>query len=113
MTNAHSAVATAETDIEHYRGELERSPDDPSAHNNLGVMRARQGDPGAAIGYFDEALLLDPDHLNARMNRGSALVALGRHGEAVTVGESGSSPAKPPCGAGCLRRGAATAWISR
>ena len=52
MTDTRSATATAEPDLEHYRAELERSPGDPSAHNNLGVMYARRGDPGRAIVYF-------------------------------------------------------------
>ncbi len=83
MIDAVFSSAALADDIAKYRAELERSPDDPRAHNNLGVVYARQGDPSEAIAHFDNALRLDPDHLHAYMNRGSGLVALGRHDEAV------------------------------
>ncbi len=76
-------------DLEHetakYLAQAARSPDDPRAHNNLGVIYARQGNPREAIEHFDRALRLDPNHLHACMNKGSALVALGRYCEALGV----------------------------
>lgn len=87
MIDAHASSAAVDPELKRYRAELERAPDDPSAHNNLGVVYARQGAPAVAITHFEHALRLDPDHLNARMNRGSALVALGRHDEAVDAFE--------------------------
>ena len=40
--------------------------------NNLGLLAAREGRMGDAIGYFQEALKLSPDHLIALDNLGSA-----------------------------------------
>jgi tetratricopeptide (TPR) repeat protein len=44
----------------------------PNAWNNLGLLAARDGDTKNAIGYFEEALHLDPDHFIALQNIGSA-----------------------------------------
>ncbi len=40
--------------------------------NNLGLLAAREGRTDAAVGYFQEALKLSPDHLIALDNLGSA-----------------------------------------
>jgi tetratricopeptide (TPR) repeat protein len=40
--------------------------------NNLGLLAAREGHTGEAIGYFHEALKLSPDHMIALDNLGSA-----------------------------------------
>jgi tetratricopeptide (TPR) repeat protein len=40
--------------------------------NNLGLLAAREGRTGEAIGYFQESLKLSPDHLIALDNLGSA-----------------------------------------
>jgi len=40
--------------------------------NNLGLLAARDGRPAEAIGYFQEALKLSPDHMIALDNLGSA-----------------------------------------
>jgi tetratricopeptide (TPR) repeat protein/peroxiredoxin len=40
--------------------------------NNLGLLAARDGRAGEAIGYFQEALKLSPDHMIALDNLGSA-----------------------------------------
>lgn len=40
--------------------------------NNLGLLAAREGRTGEAVGYFQEALKLSPDHIIALDNLGSA-----------------------------------------
>jgi tetratricopeptide (TPR) repeat protein/peroxiredoxin len=40
--------------------------------NNLGLLAAREGRTGEAIGFFQEALMLNPDHMIALDNLGSA-----------------------------------------
>ena len=40
--------------------------------NNLGLLAAREGRTGEAVGYFQEALKLSPDHMIALDNLGSA-----------------------------------------
>jgi Flp pilus assembly protein TadD/peroxiredoxin len=40
--------------------------------NNLGLLAAREGRTGDAVGYFQEALKLSPDHMIALNNLGSA-----------------------------------------
>jgi Flp pilus assembly protein TadD/peroxiredoxin len=44
----------------------------PNAWNNLGLLAAREGRTAEAIPYFQKALLLNPDHLIALENLGSA-----------------------------------------
>lgn len=44
----------------------------PNAWNNLGLLAARQGQTEEAIGYFQQALKLNPDHLVALENLGNA-----------------------------------------
>jgi tetratricopeptide (TPR) repeat protein/peroxiredoxin len=40
--------------------------------NNLGLLAGREGRPGEAVGYFQQALKLSPDHIIALDNLGSA-----------------------------------------
>ncbi|MGA3023363.1 MAG: tetratricopeptide repeat protein [Bryobacteraceae bacterium] len=44
----------------------------PNAFNNLGLLATRGGRTGEAIGYFQEALRVSPDHLIALQNLGNA-----------------------------------------
>jgi tetratricopeptide (TPR) repeat protein/peroxiredoxin len=54
--------------------ELESSYPDtiPNAWNNLGLLAAREGRTDEAIGYFQQALKVNPDHLVALENLGNA-----------------------------------------
>jgi tetratricopeptide (TPR) repeat protein len=44
----------------------------PNAWNNLGLLAARENETAKAIGYFEQALQLDPDHFIALQNLGNA-----------------------------------------
>ena len=44
----------------------------PNAWNNLGILATREGRTGDAIGYFEQALRLNPDHWIALENLGNA-----------------------------------------
>ena len=44
----------------------------PNAWNNLGLLATREGRTGDAVGYFQEALRLNPDHFIALENLGNA-----------------------------------------
>ena len=51
--------------------------------NNKGVALSRLGRYQEAIQCYDEALEIDPRHVNAWANKGAALSRLGRHAEAL------------------------------
>jgi tetratricopeptide (TPR) repeat protein len=57
----------------------------PNAWNNLGLLAARGGETEKAIGYFEQALQLDPDHFVALQNLGNAYRQLRRWAEARTT----------------------------
>jgi tetratricopeptide (TPR) repeat protein len=44
----------------------------PNAWNNLGILAAREGKTDEAIGFFQKALRIDPDHAVALQNLGNA-----------------------------------------
>ena len=62
---------------------VEKVPDNPSAHNNLGLTLANSGNLAEAVKHYEEAIRLKPDHALARNNLGNALVKLGRPAEAI------------------------------
>jgi len=73
-----------------YRSELmlrldaaAKFPDDPLAHNNLGVALAKAGRIQEAIGQYEESLQIDPDFALAQNNLAAALGKLGRTQEAI------------------------------
>jgi Flp pilus assembly protein TadD len=47
---------------------LSARPDDPDAHNNLGVALSAEGKTTEAASHFSEALRLRPDFVEARNN---------------------------------------------
>ncbi|MEO8157424.1 MAG: tetratricopeptide repeat protein [Betaproteobacteria bacterium] len=62
---------------------LQAHPHSFDALHLLAVLRCRQGDFAGGLGYFDRALAIDAGAHDALANRGNALLALGRFGEAV------------------------------
>ncbi len=57
----------------------------PNALNNLGLLATRDGRTGDAIGYFEEALRVSPDHFIALENLGNAYRQQKRWEEARTT----------------------------
>ena len=56
---------------------LGASPEEAGLWEALGAVMAAKGDNDTALVFFNEALRLKPDHLNARFHRGCALLELG------------------------------------
>jgi tetratricopeptide (TPR) repeat protein len=56
---------------------LRRNPESAMAHNNLGLIRAAQGDRPAALRHFRQAVVLRPDDFDARNNLGLTLTQAG------------------------------------
>lgn len=52
---------------------------------NRGVARMRRQENELALTDFDSVIAMEPRHAEALLNRGAALVQLGRHGEAVSA----------------------------
>jgi tetratricopeptide (TPR) repeat protein len=71
-----------EAAIEAYREALERSPDDPRAHYNLGVTLMESGEAGEGRTHLEEAVRLDPEFRDAHFNLGMALAGEERLAEA-------------------------------
>jgi tetratricopeptide (TPR) repeat protein len=66
-----------------YRTTLERNPDAWLAHDNLGVLLAREGRFSEAIGHYEEAFRINPGYPETCNNLGNALARLGRWPDAV------------------------------
>jgi Flp pilus assembly protein TadD/glycosyltransferase involved in cell wall biosynthesis len=47
---------------------LARSPQSALAHNDLGVLEYRRGDPDSALRHYEEALRIEPDNLTFQKN---------------------------------------------
>jgi tetratricopeptide (TPR) repeat protein len=54
------------------------APDDPDGWYNLGFGYRRIGQPENAVAAYTQALLIDPTYVEAVINRGRALIDLGR-----------------------------------
>jgi Flp pilus assembly protein TadD len=54
--------------IQYYTNALNRSPDDPEIHNNLGVALLHSGKTEQAIGHFNTARKIRPNYIEARQN---------------------------------------------
>jgi len=62
---------------------LEGSPRDAAAWSNRGNVRLMLGDPRGAIADQNQAMAIEPDHLDPHLNRGTAEEALGLWQEAA------------------------------
>jgi Flp pilus assembly protein TadD len=62
---------------------VEKRPNNPRAHNNLGLALAQAGRLPEAISHYEQALGIQPDFAEAHNNLALALVHLGRLREAI------------------------------
>ncbi len=67
----------------HYRAALEVQPDFPLALNNLGTIMARRREYDYALTWFEKAVALDTNYVDARFNLANALLVTGRTNEAM------------------------------
>jgi tetratricopeptide (TPR) repeat protein len=63
---------------------VEKCPNNPRAHNNLGFLLERMGRIQDADWHYREAVRIYPDYIDAQNNFGSFLSKLGKTKEAVT-----------------------------
>ena len=68
-----------------YRATLQRNPDAWLAHDNLGVVLAREGRLTEAIAHYREALRLNPNFPETYNNYGNAMAHLGQWSEATAA----------------------------
>ena len=66
-----------------YLQALQRTPDDPVVHFNLGLALEVTDGPQAALTHYERAVALDPSFSDAHYNLGSVCEELGRSQEAV------------------------------
>ncbi|TCZ65383.1 methyltransferase domain-containing protein [Roseicella aquatilis] len=66
-----------------YRQVLKRRPQEPNAHNLLGVLARQRGDRPGALHHTERALAAAPEEPVFLANRGAALAEAGRPAEAV------------------------------
>ena len=71
--------------IEYLRHALQQTPEDPGAHNALGIAMFEENAVAEAENHFRGALRLHPDHPAATMNLGAARQALGYVEEAEAL----------------------------
>src|SRR5262249_29592088 len=73
-------LAEAETA---YRAALAEAPRHVAILRNLGVVLAAQGKHHGAIGYFQEAANIEPNHSGAHYNLAQTFLALGQTSQAT------------------------------
>ena len=79
----HHAGRSAEAEAA-YKSVLTANPKNAGVLHNLGVIAAEAGRRKEAIGYFDRAIVSDPQYASAHFNKANALRALG-HPDAAVV----------------------------
>jgi len=62
---------------------VNKSPNNPMAHLNLGVVLDSSGRVSEAIDHYQEAVRLKPEFVSAQYNLGLALAGVGRFSEAI------------------------------
>lgn len=87
--NAHDEA------IEALKPVLQAHPDQTMLWNTLGTIRVQQGELASAVGFYDEALRLDPAYARARYNRGNARLNLGDAAGALEDIETALALAEP------------------
>jgi tetratricopeptide (TPR) repeat protein len=65
------------------RDAVEKRPNNPRAHNGLGLALMQTGKVPEAFGQFERALQIKPDYLEALLNLGLASVRLGKIQDAI------------------------------
>jgi len=71
-------------DILGYEMDLQRTPDDVSLHDDVGLLYLAVGRADEAVAHFSESLRLTPGSAAPHFNLGTALAAAGRATEAIT-----------------------------
>lgn len=82
LANLQGSKQDAEAATE-YRAMLRRTPDNPEAHYNLGVVLARSGHSEEALAHWREALRLNPRFMEARLALADALADAGQQEDAL------------------------------
>ncbi|HJT10819.1 MAG TPA: tetratricopeptide repeat protein [Candidatus Nitrosotalea sp.] len=79
---------------------------------NIGLGHAKRGKPKDAIFYFDKVLMVEPNHVNALLNKGNALGKLGKYEDAITVYDRllKKNPSHPVC---LLNKGLALHYLQK
>jgi tetratricopeptide (TPR) repeat protein len=71
--SANASLGQRQRARESFQSALAAGPQEPSTYANLGQLELESGNRDAAVGYFLEALTLDPGHEAARAYLSSAL----------------------------------------
>ena len=79
LGNARRAADNADAAAEAYRKAADLDPRSADAANGLGVLLVQQRRPGDAIPWFQRALEVSPDFVQARLNLGIAYQESGQH----------------------------------
>jgi tetratricopeptide (TPR) repeat protein len=72
--NVYYKLGDNENFKEHLEDAIEMNPTDPTLYYNVGVMNMDQGKIDDAINYFNKAIELKPDYVDAYNNIGAAII---------------------------------------